>query len=58
MENVLTNWCKSGQKCNFGIIWADSGPTAGSPILQKKVFLAQNIKLRSIVKVCTVLRMF
>ena len=38
MENVLTNWCKPGQKCNFGIIWAHSGPTAGSPTLQKKFF--------------------
>ena len=58
MENVLTNWCKSGQKCNLEIIWADPGPTAGSPTLQLKVFLARNIKLRPIVKVCTVLRMF
>ena len=57
MENVLTNWSKSGQECNFGIIWAVSGPTAGSPTLQK-VFLARNIKLRPTVKVCTVLRMF
>ena len=36
MENVPTNWCESQQKCNFGIIWAVSGPT-GSPTRQKKI---------------------
>ena len=58
MENVPTNWCKSWQNCNFGLIWAFSGPL-GSPALHKFLFfLTESFKLWPILKVCTVLKNF
>ena len=56
MENAATNWCKSQQKCNFGIIWVVSEPPPLGASSWKFFFLAENFKLWSIVKVCTVLR--
>ena len=55
MENVPTNLYKSWQNCNFGLIWAVSGPL-GAPPCRKIFFLTGSFKLWPILKVCTVLK--